>query len=124
MHVPDFTKRPNAERVLREWYAIRKSLDEEEMENTFLSFREDIRKAVNPEFPVGESTPSGRLKSTKSRSTRSDKRDISSILNKVSVIFPSVIVQFTYASCVISAESRSCAQFFFLLAQVSLVILF
>jgi len=83
MHVQDFTQRPNAEIVLREWYGIRKNLDEEEMENTRLHFRKGIEKPVCHEFPVGESSPSGSLRSTKSGNTRSDKRDISSILNKV-----------------------------------------
>ncbi len=87
MHVQDFTQRPNAEIVLCEWYGIRRNLDEEEMENTRLHFRKGIEKPVCHEFPVGESSPSGSLRSTKSGSTRSDKRDISSILNKVSKYF-------------------------------------
>jgi hypothetical protein len=83
MHVQDFTQRPNAEIVLSEWYGIRRNLDEEEMENTRLHFRKGIEKPVCHEFPVGESSPSGSLRSTKSGTTRSDKRDISSSLNKV-----------------------------------------
>ena len=85
MHVQEFTLRPNAENTLREWYSIRRRLNEDLLENTYLTCKDGIRKVVSSTLPVEQTSPAGSLMSVKSTSgsTRSDKRDISSILNKV-----------------------------------------
>jgi len=77
MHVRDFTQRPDAASVLRAWYRIRDSFDEDGMEMWRLKLR-DGRRPGDPRF----SEPSSGSPST-SGFSRSSKRDISSILNKV-----------------------------------------
>ena len=85
MHVQEFTLRPNAENTLREWYSIRRRLNEDLLENTYLTYKDGVRMTVSPTLPIEQTSPAGSLMSTKSTSgsARSDKRDISSILNKV-----------------------------------------
>jgi hypothetical protein len=86
MHVADFTKRPTVEKILHEWYNIRLLLDEEAMENTRLCVKGGAKRPTSCEQSrTQQSSPSGSTRSTKSGSgsARSNKRDISSILNKV-----------------------------------------
>ncbi|KAJ3511341.1 hypothetical protein NLJ89_g4151 [Agrocybe chaxingu] len=70
MRTPDFTQRPNAQMVLRLWYRIRDGLDEDAIENWRLRFKDPNVRPRYSEEP-----------SSAASSTRSNKRDISSILN-------------------------------------------
>lgn len=72
MRITDFQKRPNSDKVLRSWYLTRDELDEEAIEEQPLRFREGVR----PRYTHDSDSPNN-------GATRSYKRDISSILNKV-----------------------------------------
>jgi len=79
MHKTDFTMRPTAEKILREWYNIRLRLNEEAMEHTHLRLKGMPKRPTSCiQNHIKQSSPSGSIKST---TTRSNKRDISSILN-------------------------------------------
>ncbi|KDR84181.1 hypothetical protein GALMADRAFT_56099 [Galerina marginata CBS 339.88] len=76
MRIQDFEKRPGADKVLRRWYHIRDTLDEDEIEEQPLHYRQGVRRRYPTDSPS-------------SSSSRSHKRDISSILNRVRLPFPS-----------------------------------
>jgi len=71
MRIPDFEKRPGVDKVLRKWYHIRSMLNEDEIEEQVLHYRQGVRRRYPTDSP-SSSTSGG----------RSDKRDISSILNR------------------------------------------
>ncbi|KAF9534658.1 hypothetical protein CPB83DRAFT_802734 [Crepidotus variabilis] len=83
MHIEDFAQRPAADSILQAWYRIRSALDEDDLENTRLTKKEEAKKLFSSRLSTDKPSPSGSSRSTHSSNagTRSDKRDISSILN-------------------------------------------
>ena len=75
MKTESFEKRPSADTVLRLWYQIRDTLPEDKMEDLRLC----SKQSVHVRCPSDDSTGA--------TGSRSNKRDISSILNKVNLIF-------------------------------------
>lgn len=75
MRTESFEQRPNADAVLSLWYHIRDALPEDKMEDLHLC----SRQSSHVRHPSDDSTGA--------TGGRSDKRDISSILNKVNLFF-------------------------------------
>lgn len=75
MRTESFEQRPNADIVLDMWYGIRDTLPEDKMEELHLRLRQSGHVRYSS------------VDSTGATSSRSHKRDISSILNKVSLFF-------------------------------------
>jgi len=75
MRTESFEQRPNADMVLSLWYQIRDTLPEDKMEELHLRFRQGAHVRYSSVDSTGAAGTS-----------RSDKRDISSILNKVNLI--------------------------------------
>ena len=77
MKTESFEKRPSADIVLTLWYQIRDTLPEDKMEDLHLRSRQSAHAHVR--CPSDDSTGA--------TGSRSNKRDISSILNKVNLFF-------------------------------------
>ena len=75
MKTESFEQRPSAATVLNLWYQIRDTLPEDKMEDLQLRFRQ----SGHVRCPSDDSTGA--------MGSRSNKRDISSILNKVNLFF-------------------------------------
>jgi hypothetical protein len=75
MRIESFEKRPSADMVLSLWYQIRDALPEDKMEDLYLRPRQNAHVRSSSDDSTGAT------------SGRSDKRDISSILNKVYLFF-------------------------------------
>ena len=76
MKTESFDQRPNADMILSLWYQIRDTLPEDKMEDLRLR----PRQTAHVRFSSDESTGGA-------PGNRSNKRDISSILNKVNSFF-------------------------------------
>ena len=106
MRTESFEERPNADMVLSSWYRTRDALSEDKMEELHLRLRQGTHVRYSS------------VDSTGATSSRSNKRDISSILNKVILFFNLMYHENQYLFCSvinsISLFPRSFIPFFFL----------
>lgn len=97
MRVPEFERRPSAEVILRKWLRVRDQIDPRAMEDTPLQFRDRARQRS----PYNSD-------SATSANSRSHKRDISSILNKVLFVFSLVQPRFNIFCISVNQSRQTC----------------